>query len=151
MHPHNDGIIGCRFSPSPKTEEGMQEYQEAMLKALVAVAWADGRVEKGESEVIEALIDAFELSKEDADSIRQYAQEPRGLEDIPLTELSASDRRLLLQHAVTITYADGKQSPEEEALLWKLAELLRIPREESERIFADAKSRIERLLPLLNG
>ena len=40
----------------------MQDYQEAMVKSLVAIAWADGRVDAGESEVIEALISAFELA-----------------------------------------------------------------------------------------
>ena len=33
----------------------MEDYQEAMVKSLVAVAWADGRVADEEKEVIEAL------------------------------------------------------------------------------------------------
>jgi len=55
----------------------MQDHQEAMVKSLVAVAWADGRVEGEESEVIEALISSFELSEDDAKVIREYAKTPR--------------------------------------------------------------------------
>ena len=32
----------------------MQDYQEAMVKSLIAVAWADGKVEDEETEVIDA-------------------------------------------------------------------------------------------------
>ena len=37
----------------------MKDYQEAMLKSLVAVAWADGRLEGEETEVIDALLQAL--------------------------------------------------------------------------------------------
>ena len=50
----------------------MQDYQEAMVKSLVAVAWADGRVDDEESEVIEALLAAFEIAGADAEAIREY-------------------------------------------------------------------------------
>ena len=95
----------------------MQDYQEAMVKSLVAVAWADGRVDDEESEVIEALLAAFEIAGADAEAIREYAKTERKLEEIPLTELSASDRRQLLQHAVILSYIDGEQSEKEREVL----------------------------------
>src|SRR5688500_14677743 len=106
------------LSCAPSFDGGpMEEYQEAMVKSLVAVAWADGRVEDEESEVIEALVSAFELSGEDANQIREYAKTPRTIDDVPLSELSAHDRRMLLQHAVILTYIDGQQSDEEKGVL----------------------------------
>jgi uncharacterized tellurite resistance protein B-like protein len=126
----------------------MQDHQEAMLKSLVAVAWADGRVDDGESEVIEALLAAFEVEGTDADSIREYAKTQRGLEEIPLTDLSASDRRMLLQHAVILTYVDGEQSDAERALLGQLTERLRIPADEAKELVEAAEKRAKRLLEL---
>jgi len=126
----------------------MQDHQEAMLKSLVAVAWADGRVDDGESEVLEALLAAFEIEGADADSIREYAKTQRGLEEIPLTDLSASDRRQLLQHAVILTYVDGEQSEEERTLLGQLTERLRIPADEAKELVEAAEKRAKRLLEL---
>lgn len=127
----------------------MQDYQEAMLKSLVAVAWADGRVDAEEHEVIEALISAFEIETADADLIRDYAKTPKTLEDVPLSDLSASDRRVLLQHAVVLTYIDGTQSEKEVEVLSSLVKKLRVPEEEAKQILADADARAKRLLSLL--
>ncbi len=127
----------------------MQDYQEAMLKSLVAVAWADGRVDAEEHEVIEALISAFEVGGEDAEHIRDYAKTPKNIEDVPISDLSASDRRVLLQHAVILTYIDGTQSDKEKEVLHSLIRKLRVPDEEASTILADADSRAKRLLSLL--
>ena len=126
----------------------MQEHQEAMLKSLVAVAWADGRVEEEESEVIEALLAAFEIGGDDADSIREYAKTSRSIDDIPITDLSATDRRQLLQHAVILTYIDGELSTEEVGLLNALVEKLRIPEDEASELLKYAEQRAKRLLEL---
>lgn len=127
----------------------MQDYQEAMLKSLVAVAWADGRVDAEEHEVIEALLSAFQVAGEDAEHIREYAKSPKAIEDVPISDLSASDRRVLLQHAVILTYIDGTQSDKEKEVLDALVHKLRVPAEEASQILADADARAKRLLSLL--
>ena len=127
----------------------MEEHQEAMVKSLVAVAWADGRMDGEEAEVIEALLGAFEIGGDDAESIREFAKAPKKLEDVPLTDLSASDRRLLLQHAVILTYIDGEQSDTEVAVLNKLIERLRIPAPEAKVLLEASEARAKRLLDLL--
>ena len=127
----------------------MEDYQEAMLKSLVAVAWADGRVDGEESEVIEALLSSFEVKGEDADMIRTYAKEHRSIDDVPLTELSAADRRTLLQHAVILTYIDGEQSEKEKQVLGELVAKLKIPADEAKDLLAAADERARRLISLL--
>lgn len=127
----------------------MEDYQEAMLKSLVAVAWADGRVEAEEHEVIEALLSAFEVSGEHADAIREYAKTPRAIADVPITDLSAADRRALLQHAVILTYIDGHQSDEEKKVLADLVKQVRVPEDEAAQILAAAEDRAKRLISLL--
>lgn len=120
-----------------------------MVKSLVAVAWADGRMDGEESEVIEALLSAFEVAEADAEQIREFAKEPKKLEDVPLTELSASDRRMLLQHAVILTYIDGEQSSEEKTILGDLISRLRIPDAEAKVLLEASETRAKRLLDLL--
>jgi len=121
----------------------------AILKSLCAVAWADGRVADDEKEVIEALLQAFGASDNEATLIRDYVAEPKTLDDIPLTEMDADDRRVLLQHAVFLTFIDGHQDEKEKALLEVLAERLRITKEERDGIVNLATDRAKRFLNLL--
>src|SRR4051794_25845829 len=114
----------------------MHEQDRAILKSLVSVAWADGRVSEEETEIIEALLQSFEATKEETAEIRESAKTPRTLGDIPLTELSSDDRRMLLQHAVLLTFIDGTQAPQEKKLLDELCEKLRIPAEEVASLMA---------------
>jgi tellurite resistance protein len=116
---------------------------------LVSVAWADGRVSEEETEVLEALFQAFGVSSEDMSEMREYAKTPRSLGDIPLSELSADDRRMLLQHAVLLTFIDGEQAPGEKKLLGELCEKLRIPAEEVDSLMAAAEGRAKKFLDVL--
>ena len=127
----------------------MHEQDKAILKSLVSVAWADGRVSGEETDVLEALLQAFEATEEEAAVLREYARSPRTLADIPLTELSADDRRMLLQHAVLLTFIDGEQAPEEQALLSELCDKLRIPADEAKSLLGAAEGRAKRFLDLL--
>ena len=127
----------------------MEDHQEAMVKSLVAVAWADGRMDDNEGEVIEALISAFAIQGEDATRIRDYAKTPRTIDDVPLTELSDHDRRMLLQHAVILTYIDGEQSDAEVKVLDALVKKLHLPEAEAKELLAAAEQRAKRLLDLL--
>jgi tellurite resistance protein len=127
----------------------MQPHIEAMVKSLVAVAWADGRLHRHEQQLIDALLSAFEVDTASASALRSYAGQPRSLEDIPLNELSADDRRMLLQHAVLLTYVDGEQSAEERELLHVLAQRLRVPDREAKPLLESAARRAQRLKTLL--
>jgi uncharacterized tellurite resistance protein B-like protein len=119
-----------------------------MLQSLVAVAWADQRLHAREVEVLDALIAAFDVTGEEADALRDYAKSPRSLDDVPLSELSADDRRLLVQHAVLLSYADGDPAPEEMRVIDELVQRLRIPQEQAAPLLAAAHGRAKRLAPL---
>ena len=127
----------------------MHEQDLAIVKALVSVAWCDGVFAQKETELLEGLLDAFHASDEEKASVRDYAKEKRTLDDINVQELSASDRRLLLQHASFLTYVDGQQTDGERAFLEALAHKLRISHEETLAITASAKERAKNLVELL--
>jgi tellurite resistance protein len=127
----------------------MHEQNMAILKSLVSVAWADGIFADEEKEMVEALIAAFEATDEEAQQIRAYAAQKRTLDDIPITELSGDDRRLLVQHAVLLTYIDGQQADSEKAFIDELCKKLRIPDEEAKSLVDHAATRAKRFLNLL--
>jgi tellurite resistance protein len=103
----------------------MTPAEKNIVKSLVAVAWADGKLEDGESGVIEGLLSGFDASSEEEAEILAYAKTRRTLEgDIPLGDLEEEDRELLLANAALLTHADGEQSDSEQAILEKLVSLL---------------------------
>jgi uncharacterized membrane protein YebE (DUF533 family) len=127
----------------------MHEQDIAIVKALVPMAWADGEFAEQEMETIEALLDAFNATDAEKASLREYAKTRRTLDDIQLQELSADDRRVLLQHAVLLSFADGKQTPDEVEFLGKLAARLKIPDDEAKTTMDAAAERAKRFLHLL--
>jgi uncharacterized tellurite resistance protein B-like protein len=129
-------------------EVSVNDYRAAMLMSLVAVAWADEQLHARELEVIEALIAAFDLTDGEAEQVREYAKTPRSLDDVPLAELSFADRRVLVLHAVLLSYADGDPVASELRIIDQLVDRLRIPTDEATRLLTAAHARAERLLPL---
>lgn len=126
----------------------MHEQNMAILKGLVSVAWADGHVAEEEKEVIDALLQAFNASPSETKEIHHYASAPKKLEDIPLTELSFDDRRVLLQHAVLLTWIDGEQQEKEQELIERLCHWLNIPAVEAKGLIAAAETRAKSFLNL---
>jgi tellurite resistance protein len=124
----------------------MHEQDMAIIKALVPVAWSDGVYSDHEKETLEGLLAAYDATEAEKNSILGFAAEKRTLDDIDLQELSAQDRRVLLQHAVLLTYADGDQKPEEAAFLDQMAERLKIPADEAKSVMAASAERAKKML-----
>lgn len=127
----------------------MHDQNMAILRGLVSVAWADGRMADEEIEVIEALLQAFNATPSESGEIRVYAKSERTLDDIPITDLSYDDRRVLLQHAVLLTFIDGEQHEKEKALIDQLCDRLRIPALEARGLIDAAEARAKSFLNLL--
>ena len=127
----------------------MQAQNLAVVKGLVSVAWADGHVSAEETEVLDALLEAFHAMPSEAHELRKFAQTPRSLADVPIHELGFAARRQLLQHAVLLSYVDGKQDDKEKALLGELVKALEIPALEARDLVRDSEERAKALLKLL--
>ncbi len=127
----------------------MNADEFAIVRGLVPVAWADGSFADKEKEMLEGLLDAYGASDEQKQALREYAKEKRTLEDINLQDLSADDRRVLLQCAVLLSFADGEQHAAESKLLGELATKLRIPADEAQAVIAQAEVRAKKHLDLL--
>ncbi len=127
----------------------MHEQEYAIVRALVPVAWADGEFADKEQQMIDALLDAYGASDDEKKKLREYAKEKRTLDDIHLQDLSTDDRRVLLHHAVLLTYADGVQAAAESRFLADLATKLKIPADEAKVVIGDAEARAKKHLKLL--
>ena len=121
----------------------------AVVKGLVSVAWADGHVSQEETEVLEALLEAFQALPSEAHELRKFAQTPRSLADVPVHDLGFAARRQLLQHAVMLSYVDGKQDDKEKTLIAELVHALEIPALEARDLVRDSEERAKSLLKLL--
>ena len=126
----------------------MHAQDLAIVRGLIPVAWADGVFEVREQEMVAALLDAYGASDPEKAAVMAYAKEKRTVDDIDVQELSAGDRRILFQHAVLLSYADGEQGPEEVDLLGQLAKKLRISDLEARSLMVAGAERAKRLLPL---
>ena len=127
----------------------MHEQDMAIIRALVPVAWADGVFAEEEKETLEALLDAFGASDVEKSELRAFAAEKKTIDDINLQDLSADDRRVLLQHATLLSFVDGDQSKEELAFLHALTEKLKIPADEAKALLDHASMRAKKFLDLL--
>jgi hypothetical protein len=127
----------------------MHEQDLAIVKALVPVAWADGVFADTERQMLDALLDAYRATDKEREILHEYAEAKRTLDDIDLQDLSADDRRVLLQHAVLLTFADGDQSAGEVDMLKGLARKLRIPDEEASALMAAGADRAKKYLHLI--
>jgi uncharacterized tellurite resistance protein B-like protein len=121
----------------------------SVVKGLVSVAWADGRVGTEEHKLIDALLEAFHALPSEALEIRKFAATPRSLADVPVSELGPAARRQLLQHAVLLTYVDGEQHEKEKQLLDQLVQLLELPPGEARELVREADERARSLVKLL--
>lgn len=115
----------------------MTPSEKNIVRSLVAVAWADGKMEEPESNVIEGLLCGLDASPEEEAELTEWAQTRRSLEaDIPLAELGTEDRELLLANAALLTQVDGEVSASETELLERLIQLLGFEREEADAILS---------------
>jgi tellurite resistance protein len=130
---------------------GVHQQDLAIVKGLVSVAWADGRMAAEESEIIDSLLDAYQATPTERREIKLFAAHPRTLADVPIHELSHDDRRVLLQHAVLVSFVDGAQHDKEKQLLDDLCEVLRIPAVEARGIVRAAEERAKSMLNVLGS
>jgi tellurite resistance protein len=113
---------------------------------LVAVAWADGQIERPEAGMIDGLLWAYGASDDEEREIREFANSKRTLKDSPLPEdLSRDERELALAHAALLTHADGEQSPQEKRILTELSKKLGFSVDEAKPIIASARDRAQKL------
>lgn len=129
----------------------LTDQKKCSLKLLVALAWADGRVDEEEMEVVEAMFDAYGAQDEEAEELRKWARTPRSLEEVEVVDLEEADIVQVLQHAVLLSYIDGEQTQREVELMDKFVAKLALPDAKAKEIMESATSIAKSLLPELES
>jgi uncharacterized tellurite resistance protein B-like protein len=125
--------------------------KKTILQLLVALAWADGHVDEEEMDIVNALSDAFNTSKEESEEIAQWAKTKRSLDDVNIDNLEQSDKILALQYGVLLTYIDGEQSAGEKEMLNGLIKKFNMKDEEIKPVLDSANAFAKSLLPELDS
>jgi hypothetical protein len=99
--------------------------------------------------MLDALLDAYRASDKEKEILHEYAEHRRTIDDIDLQELSSDDRRVLFQHAVLLTFADGDQSKEEITFLHALAKKIRLDEAERDTLMEVGAHRAKKYMKLL--
>ena len=124
----------------------MTSSEMAVLKCLVAVAWADGALDRPEAGMIDGLLWAYAADETEEGEIREFAKSRRTLKDCPLPpDLRDDERELALANAALLTHADGEQSAEEKRVLAELARKLGFSIEAAKPIILSARERAKAL------
>ncbi|NLN62625.1 MAG: TerB family tellurite resistance protein [Myxococcales bacterium] len=123
--------------------------KKTIMQLLIALSWADGHVTDEETEVIEALLDAFETPPDERKELQEWAATHRTLDDVDISNLEKSDLVLALQHGVLLSYIDGEQSDSERALIADLVRKLNFTAEEAGPLLESAEAFARSLLPEL--
>lgn len=102
------------------------ETTVATLRMLLAVAWADGRVDPAEKRALLRVARELGLDPERADLFREEMEDdvPRAWTEVVRRPLRRADLDELLELARTIAAADGHLDPREQAALQGLVRLL---------------------------
>ena len=127
----------------------MHDQDMAIVKALVPVAWADGEFAQTEKDMLDAVLEAYRATDREKEIVHEYAETKRSLDDIEPQELSADDRKVLFQHAVLLSFADGDQSAGEVTFLHAMANKLRLSDDDTKAIMLAGAERARKYLKLL--
>jgi uncharacterized membrane protein YebE (DUF533 family) len=94
------------------------------LALLIAMAWADGRLDDNEKASILAASEVFNLTKELRDRVTQLLQKPMPIEELLVETLSSRDKAFAFVAAAWMSGVDSDVDEKEQALLDKAAALL---------------------------
>lgn len=118
----------------------MTPQETMVVRALVAVAWADGDMQAPETGVIEGLLAGFDASDAETAEVLEFARTPRTLRDIVVEGLGDDDKDTLLRNAALLVCADGVETEAERTLLAHLADILELGEAERGEILLSVRA-----------
>lgn len=101
------------------------------LKALAAVAAADGRIDESERHLFEAAMEDYGLPAHARTLVRQCLDNPPLVEPELRRVEDGAVRRVILRDAYLMAYADGEISDAERQRIDRIRAALRLPEDEA--------------------
>lgn len=106
----------------------------AIIKGLIAVAWADGNLNLRELEILNEYVVQFGLTKREINSVYTFIANPPVLEDLPEIITDIDDRLFLISQAYVMACADESLSFQEINVINQLVETFSLPKKEVEKV-----------------
>lgn len=118
-----------------------QNDRAVLLRTIVAIAWADGRIATAEREQVRRMAMFLRLGDEALAEAEAMLDGPGPGPDLPRPEeLPAYEVRLyVFQQALSMAYADGYVDPKELRSLEAVAEALKLEEQHVETAWRRAK------------
>jgi tellurite resistance protein len=110
------------------------------LAILIAVAWADGRLDDNEKAGVRGAVTVLNLTKVLRDRIDHLLEKPAKVSELLLEPLNAHDRQFAFVAAAWMAHADGDLDPKEQAMLDEIAKALGHSAERQAELDAIARS-----------
>jgi uncharacterized membrane protein YebE (DUF533 family) len=110
------------------------------LAILVAIAWADGRIDEREKASVRGASQIFNLTKEQRAQIDGMLEKASTLDAVHVDRLKERDRDFAYVAAAWMCGVDEEVAGKEEGMLWRLSDLLSIDDERKTELEAVARS-----------
>ncbi|HVJ90843.1 MAG TPA: DUF533 domain-containing protein [Labilithrix sp.] len=94
------------------------------LALLIAMAWADGRLDDHERDGVRAAASVFNLTKELRERLDELLERPLGVDELLVDGLSARDKAFAYVAAAWMSGVDDDVDAKEEELLARAGKLL---------------------------
>ena len=104
----------------------MSQAKVETLKAVLALAWADGEVSETEERLADFLIDSARLSPEEEEAVRSQKSADVDLARLAEAVTADKDRLWAYEVACLVSLMDGGQDASEWAVLGKLKPVLKV-------------------------
>ncbi|MDY0004131.1 MAG: hypothetical protein RBU30_22725 [Polyangia bacterium] len=119
----------------------MSQAKVETLKAVLAMAWADGEVSEAEERLADFLIDSARLTPEEEEAVRSQKSSQVDLARLGEAVTEEKDRIWAYEVACLVSLMDGGQEASEWEVLGKLKPVLRV----DEGAARDAEARARKI------
>jgi len=118
----------------------MSQARLDVVRAMAAMAWSDGRMDKNEMEKLRVLGKRMGLDISERSKMEGFLRSRPSLDQVDFSGLNEKERYAFYMLAVHYAYLDKRVKPGEKKMLDTLAELLMVPVEVRTAIDEKAKN-----------
>lgn len=112
-----------------------------LIKALIVIAFADGKLDPREKEEIEKIINLLELTEEEEVEAKRYLANPSDVGKVNLALHEREEGIILYEYAFRIALSDKEIDPREMYILKRIQEYFKLTPKEVGEIEAEIKGK----------
>ncbi len=121
----------------------MSQARLDVVRAMAAMAWSDGRMDKNEMEKLRVLGKRMGLDVSERSKMEGFLRSRPSLDQVNFSGLNEKERQAFYMLAVHYAYLDKRVKPGEKKMLDTLATLLMVPLEVRTAIEEKAKAQAQ--------